>query len=210
MPCTFIFGGVFNDNTALPHLGNETGYSDPHLFSRFGIADFDWSNAKVAWSDAKPMDCEERLLTQATMVKDVNPTAKVFVYRNLVKALPWYTAVREKITDPQYAGWFLPFSKKPPVNGTSWHMSKCTGEKCSNLYHDLEQTPIAHGSGPSRVKQGDWYIYNNTNDVSGCHPGWKTITQGGDQTDWKGCKAAADTAGKKGFTWWVNPKAKNG
>jgi hypothetical protein len=158
------------------------------------------------------MDCEERLLTQAKMVKGVNPTAKVFVYRNLVKALPWYTSVREKITDPAYAGWFLPFSKKPPVNGTSWHMSKCTGDKCTDLYHDLEQTPVIHpnNNNPSRVKEGDWYIYNNTNDVSGCHPGWKTITQGGPQTDWKGCKASADAAKKKGFTWWVNPNAKNG
>ena len=64
---------------------NESGYADPKLFSRFGISDFDWSNAKVEWSNAKPMDCEERLVTQAGMVKAVNPTARVFVYRNLVK-----------------------------------------------------------------------------------------------------------------------------
>ena len=182
---------------------NESGFSDPHLFARFGIADFDWSNAKMAWSDAKPMDCEERLVTQAKLVKEVNPTAKTFVYRNLVKALPWYTSVREKITDPSYSGWFLPFSKNPPVNGTAWHMSKCTGNKCSDLYHDQEQTPQApESTGPSRIQDGDWFVYNNTNDVSGCHPGWKTITDGGPQPTWGACRDAADKAEKKIFTWW--------
>ena len=188
---------------------NESGFADPELFSRFGISDFDWSNAKVEWSNAKPMDCEERLVTQASMVKAVNPTARVFVYRNLVKALPWYTSVREKITDPAYSGWFLPFSKKPS-NGTKWHMSKCTGSKCSNLYHDQEQTPHAPGStaptAPTRTKLSDgWYLYNSTNDVSGCHPGWETIVQGTPQPDWQSCKAAAEQLGKKGFTWWDDP-----
>ena len=70
-------------------------------------------------------------------------------------------------------------------------------------YHDQEQTPHApDGGSPSRVKQGDWFIYNNTNDVSGCHPGWKTIISGGKQASWEGCRDAADAAGKKGFTFW--------
>ena len=34
------------------------------------------------------MDCEERLVAQAELVKSVNPAAHVWVYRNLVKALP--------------------------------------------------------------------------------------------------------------------------
>ena len=46
------------------------------------------------------MDCEERLVSQAELVKSVNPDAKVWVYRNLVKALPWYSSVREKMLDP--------------------------------------------------------------------------------------------------------------
>ena len=59
------------------------------------------SNAKAAWSTARPMDCEERLVRQAQMTKaSGGEDTKVFVYRNLVKALPWYTTVREKITDP--------------------------------------------------------------------------------------------------------------
>lgn len=50
------------------------------------------------------MDCEERLLKQAEMTKAINPSTNVFVYRNLVKALPWFTSVREKLDDPQYSG----------------------------------------------------------------------------------------------------------
>ena len=34
------------------------------------------------------------------------------MYRNLVKALPWFSSVREKLLDPAYAGFFLRFSGK--------------------------------------------------------------------------------------------------
>jgi hypothetical protein len=50
------------------------------------------------------MDCEERLARQCEATKGLNPASHVFAYRNLVKALPWFTAVREKLDDPQYAG----------------------------------------------------------------------------------------------------------
>lgn len=76
---------------------NSSGWSSPLRGAQFGIVSYDWSNAKVQWAAAKPMDCEERLLKQAEMTAALNPHSHVFVYRNLVKALPWYTAVREKI-----------------------------------------------------------------------------------------------------------------
>ena len=63
------------------------------------------------------------------------------VYRNLVKALPWYTDVREKLEDPQFASWFLKF--KNGANSTGYHVPPCTGsgtvddpQKCSDFYHD--------------------------------------------------------------------------
>ena len=56
--------------------------------AKWGVVDFDWSNGKGAWTKQHPMDCEERLVAQAELVKSVNPSAHVFVYRNLVKALP--------------------------------------------------------------------------------------------------------------------------
>jgi hypothetical protein len=94
---------------------------------------------------AKPMDCEERLVDQAALVKSVNPDAKVWVYRNLVKALPWYTSVREKIADPAYAGFFLKFNQAKSAPAP--HVAKCqeshvgNPSKCSEFYHDQEQTP---------------------------------------------------------------------
>ena len=38
------------------------------------------------------------------------------VYRNFVKALPWLTVVREKVTDPAYSAWFLSFSQAVQVS----------------------------------------------------------------------------------------------
>jgi hypothetical protein len=93
------------------------------------------------------MDCEERLLSQAAMVKAVNPDTKVFVYRNLVKALPWYTSVWKKLADPAFSGWFLPFS-----GSGNYHVPACdttySPPLCSDRYHDQDQTPKhPHGDG---------------------------------------------------------------
>ena len=92
----------------------------------WGIIDFDWSNAKVRaprakqplplsaafaqpcaptaqteWAKAKPMNCEEMLVEQVKVTTEASPGTTVWVYRNGIKALPWYTLVREKVTDPK-------------------------------------------------------------------------------------------------------------
>lgn len=121
---------------------NSSGWSSPVRGSEFGIVSYDWSNAKQQWATATPMDCEERLLQQARMTKALNPSSRVFVYRNLVKALPWFTSVREKLDDPRYSGWFLRFNSTAPRS--SHHVPACAAEnssKCSLFYHDQEQTP---------------------------------------------------------------------
>jgi len=124
---------------------NYSGWFDTNMTAQFGVVDFDWSNAKQMWANQQPMDCEERLMTQAAMVKAVNPQAKVWVYRNLVKALPWFSSVRTKITDPAYSGWFLKFKPNGP-----YHVPNCDKNYnpplCSDLYHDQDQTP-QHPSG---------------------------------------------------------------
>ena len=122
---------------------NSSGYSSPFRGAQFGIISYDWSNSKAQWAAAKPMDCVERLATQATMTKALNPDSKVFTYRNMVKALPWFKEVREKLDDPKYSGFFLKFK---PTNGTikDTHVPRCAAEnssKCSIFYHDQEQTP---------------------------------------------------------------------
>ena len=193
---------------------NYSGYTDPALAAKFGIVDFDWSNAKALWANSGPMDCEERLVEQAQMVKAINPRSRVMVYRNLVKALPWYSSVREKMLDPSYAGWFLRFKPGGTWGNGTWHMDPCStdsaGKKCSEFYHDKEQTPQppTHGEArPSRAFDAatGWYVYNNTNDVSGMHPGWRTIRSGGPQRSWQGCRDAAMANHSKIFTYWPNP-----
>ena len=117
---------------------NQSGWYSPEFGGSFGIASYDWSNMKNIWANQKPMDCEERLVTQAVMTKKANPASHVFTYRNLVKALPWFSSVRTKLDDPAYSGFFLKF--KDGINGT-YHVPACTFEKCSAMYHDQEQTP---------------------------------------------------------------------
>ena len=63
---------------------NSSGYfSDDTVqkLARFGIVDIDWSNAKLLWSNAQPMDDQQRLLTQAEAIKAVDSTTYVMVYR---------------------------------------------------------------------------------------------------------------------------------
>jgi len=126
---------------------NMTGFTDPSTTTGWGYIDFDWSNAKSLWAAAKPMNCAELLLQQVDTTTKASPGTTVYVYRNSIKALPWYTSVREKLTDPAYLKWFLNFTK----TGTP-HVPKCDDNYkpplCSDYYHDQSQTPeYPHGDG---------------------------------------------------------------
>jgi hypothetical protein len=69
---------------------NYTGLYDFDVYpdlAKFGLVDYDWANAKTTWVDASPMNTDDMLVEQAARNKALNPTAKVFVYRNIVKAL---------------------------------------------------------------------------------------------------------------------------
>ena len=89
---------------------NFSGYYNYDAFpalADFGIVSYDWANAKEVWAKDKPMTCQGTMVAQALQTKQHNPSAKVLVYRNLVKALPWMEEVREKLEDPAYFGWFM-------------------------------------------------------------------------------------------------------
>ena len=66
--------------------------------------------------------------------------------RMQVKALPWFSAVRKKLDDPAYSGFFLKF------NSTSGqpHVPRCDNRtsppKCSIFYHDQLQSPEWNGT----------------------------------------------------------------
>ena len=113
---------------------NDSGWMNSEFAAKWGLVDFDWSNAKQLWANQKPMDCQERLVEQAKRVKAINPSTKIFVYRNLVKALPWYTSVREKLDDANYEGWFLKF-RDDGKDRNGYYSNPCTGigknKKCS-------------------------------------------------------------------------------
>eukprot|EP00035_Acanthoeca_spectabilis_P015689 m.315705 g.315705 ORF g.315705 m.315705 type:complete len:244 (+) comp16413_c0_seq35:2843-3574(+) len=94
MPCNYT--GLYDYN-AYPEL------------AKFGLVDYDWANAKSTWANQSPMDCDGMLVEQAARNKAQNPSAKVFVYRNIVKALPWYTEVRTLLQNQSYWGWFIPY-----------------------------------------------------------------------------------------------------
>jgi hypothetical protein len=90
------------------------------------------------------MDCEE-LMVKVNLTATASPNTKAFVYRNMIKALPWFTSVREKLTDPDYAPWFMNFSKDVVADHTKANVPVCdTNHKpplCSNLYHDQSHRP---------------------------------------------------------------------
>jgi hypothetical protein len=85
---------------------------------------------------------------------EASPGTTVWVYRNGIKALPWYTLVRTKVTDPTYAPWFMRFSdtfianKTAPANHKKLCDDNYNPPRCSELYHDHAQTPgYPHGDG---------------------------------------------------------------
>lgn len=141
---------------------NISGFMDLEFVSKWGIVDIDWSNTKRLWQNEHPMNCQEMLVDQVKKIKDVSPKTHVWVYRNLVKALPWYTDVREKISDPRYAGWFLRFRGSLQDD---YQVPPCTAGKCSELYHDQLQTPVhcdAPGCDCGAVPCGE-YLWDHRN-----------------------------------------------
>ena len=67
---------------------NFSGWLDPDSLAPWGLVDVDWSNQRHSWTMKQPMDCEERLVTQAEKLRQQNPAQKPWVYRNLVIAEP--------------------------------------------------------------------------------------------------------------------------
>ena len=48
-------------------------------------------------------------------MKAVNPKTHVWIYRNLVKALSWYSDVGAKLADPAYSGALPPCCLPTPL-----------------------------------------------------------------------------------------------
>jgi hypothetical protein len=153
---------------------NNTGFTDPTSTVGWSVIDFDWSNSKGTgtadgWAKHKPMDDEELLMKQVDLTVAASPETTVWIYRNTVYGYPWYTSVREKLEDPDYADWFIKFKSEGP-----WYSSKCDNNYdpplCSDFYHSQEQSPgYPHGDGDCASPGCDcgkvpcgFYIFNHS------------------------------------------------
>ena len=126
---------------------------DPANAAKWGVASFDWTNGRDWWSAQAPMVCEETLLSQAEATHAANADTHVMVYRNSVKALPWFKSVREKLEDRAFWGFFLPFA-----NCTHY---ECGPNATANLYHDDRETPAVSVCGAG-VRCGE-YLFDLRN-----------------------------------------------
>jgi hypothetical protein len=126
---------------------NYSGLLDVSYLTNWAVVDIDWSNARAVWAATHPQTDEELLLAQARAVKAVNPTAHVWVYRQSVQAINSFTLVREKLDDPAYASWFLPFKPGGSVGPGRWNVPACdtafNPPLCSAMYWEDLQLPNA-------------------------------------------------------------------
>jgi hypothetical protein len=93
-------------NSTVLYTCNNSGMHDVSHANKFGIVVYDWSNAKAIWANAHPMSSQELITKQAEMVYAQDPglpgyAPRVWAYRNTIKALNWYSSVREKLDDPK-------------------------------------------------------------------------------------------------------------
>ena len=124
---------------------NMSGFLNASFYSQFGVVSVDWSNAKQLWVQP-PMSCEELLVEQAALLKAARPGVRVMGYRNIVKALPWFSSVRGRMDNATTADWFLPFAP----NAKPYHVPQCDNNYspplCTALYHDQERKEQDHYS----------------------------------------------------------------
>lgn len=101
-------------NSTVLYACNVSGMHSVQHAIKFGVVVYDWSNARAIWTNAHPMSPEELITKQAELVYAADPgvpgnAPRVWAYRNTIKALNWFSSVREKLDDPKYAGWFVKF-----------------------------------------------------------------------------------------------------
>ena len=105
------------------------------------------------------------MVEQAAVIKKMAPDTKVWVYRNLVQPYANFVQLREKIEDPQYAGWFVPFAATNDESVTPrCEMNPRLKKKlCSDLFHTrLAWTENGHDCG-DKIPCGD-YVFDHRNE----------------------------------------------
>eukprot|EP00937_MAST-01D_sp_MAST-1D-sp2_P004966 g4966.t1 len=116
---------------------NATGLQPAEDFKGYGVVMLDWSHAAAHWiNDFHPMNNGAALAEQCAAVKAANPNVKCVVYRNSVKALNQFADVGEKVDDPRYAGFFLPFREDATSPTRCWCGGDTVGANLLWLVHD--------------------------------------------------------------------------
>jgi hypothetical protein len=139
---------------------NNSGPVAASLAGQWRIADVDWNSNRIGWSAARPMNTEEDMLANLQAFRAVNPNSIGWLYRNGIKALPWFTSVRKRLEDPAYWGWFMPLANCSTAGGPPY---LCGPNATNNLFHDYEQTPPRTGDCGVGVECGE-YVFNHRND----------------------------------------------
>lgn len=120
------------------------GMDDSYLRD-WGVVSYDWSNAASVWHSDSPNDCDQKMVGQAASAKRTAPDTKVWIYRNLAQAYAEFTQIREKLSDPNFQGWFVKFGAN--VTDDDPDTPRCTKNPrsgkmlCSDLFHWRGQRP---------------------------------------------------------------------
>ena len=128
-------------NSLATYACNYSGFFEPAYTRQFSLIALDWSTGKQAWANQHPMDAEQLMVDQVNAIEAARPGTISLVYRNTVKALAWFSHVREKLADPAYAGFFLPYSPAVPAPQSPACDAAFDPPRCTALFHDQMQSP---------------------------------------------------------------------
>jgi len=144
-----------------PVLNNQTG----GFLKQWGIIALDFESQENTWTSHSPKDADVMMIEQAAVIKKMAPQSQVWVYRNLVQPYANFVQLREKLEDPQYAGWFVHFNDHS-MNETNTPRCELNPRLnktlCSDLFHTkLAWTERGHDCGDV-IPCGD-YVFDHRN-----------------------------------------------
>jgi hypothetical protein len=120
----------------------ESSTLDADFLMNFGCVTVTWSYDKSDWVNQRPMMDEETMFKYAAYLKRRQPDMRVFVYRNLVKALNWCETNRFALE--MHPSWFFKFEQVACFALSDKMLTACIAEAVSSTsVHCREvQSPV--------------------------------------------------------------------